>query len=73
MTRSFGDTLGGPAGIICEPEIKEIYLNKNSKIVIIASDGIWEYLENSQVMEFLIPYYKNKDCNSAAQALIQYA
>lgn len=47
MTRSFGDTMGRSAGIICEPEILDINLKKNSKIIIIASDGIWEYLENS--------------------------
>jgi serine/threonine protein phosphatase PrpC len=44
MTRSFGDKAGLKAGTTGEPEILEFDLTEEDKCMIVASDGIWEYL-----------------------------
>ena len=46
MTRSLGDKVGAQAGISSEPEIKEFQRTKEDKFIVIASDGVWEYLSN---------------------------
>jgi len=46
MTRSFGDKAGLKAGTSDEPEILEFDLNEDDKFIIVASDGVWEYMEN---------------------------
>lgn len=46
MTRSFGDKIGVQAGVISEPEILEFKIENEDKIIVVASDGVWEYLSN---------------------------
>lgn len=36
-------------GVIAEPEIYTFELTADDKIIIIASDGIWEFLSNRDV------------------------
>lgn len=36
-----------------------------------ASDGIWEYLENEEVMKLLVPHLNKNDLNAAAEALLR--
>ena len=61
MTRSFGDKLGIQAGITAEPEIIEFEKTENDKFIVLASDGVWEYLSNEEVMRIVIPYYDKKN------------
>jgi serine/threonine protein phosphatase PrpC len=49
MTRSFGDSVAAEVGVSTDPEIIEVSLTKNEKIIVIASDGIWEFLTNEAV------------------------
>ncbi len=52
MTRSFGDEVASRVGVICEPgkftvnnlEILELDLGKDDKFIVLASDGVWEFL-----------------------------
>lgn len=71
MSRSIGDFVAGSVGCICEPEITEFELSHESKFIIIASDGVWEFLSNKRVMEIVLPYYRNNDPAGAAERLIE--
>ena len=51
MTRSFGDKAGVKAGTNGQPEILCHKLTKDDKIIVLASDGVWQYLNNSKVIE----------------------
>lgn len=44
MTRSMGDKAGIKAGTNAEPELLEHTITNNDKMIVIASDGVWEYL-----------------------------
>jgi serine/threonine protein phosphatase PrpC len=49
MTRSMGDGVAHSVGVSAEPETKVFTLGVNDKFVVIASDGVWEFLSNEDV------------------------
>ncbi len=53
MTRSFGDKAGTRAGTNAEPEITYFTINPSNKYILIASDGVWEHIENSEIVKYL--------------------
>ena len=44
MSRSFGDEVAASVGTISEPEIETFDITSDDKFIIIASDGIWEFI-----------------------------
>lgn len=60
MSRSFGDLCAWRAGVIQHPEILEYKLCKDDRAIILASDGVWEFLSSEDVMNILIPYIEEK-------------
>ena len=73
MSRSFGDKLGKDIGVIAEPLIVEYNLNKTVKYIVIASDGIWEYMNNQQVMNIGNMYYEMNDPDNFCKVLVKKA
>ncbi len=52
MARSLGDLRLQRVGVIADPEIKRFQLNKDTdKFVVIASDGVWDHLDNQRVID----------------------
>jgi serine/threonine protein phosphatase PrpC len=49
MTRAMGDIVACRAGVMGEPEVKQWRVTKSDKIVLLASDGVWEFLSNEDV------------------------
>ena len=51
LTRAFGDIDFKEYGISCEPNIKKVFINKNNiKYIVIASDGIWDIVDDKQLL-----------------------
>jgi serine/threonine protein phosphatase PrpC len=44
MTRSFGDMVAAKVGVNAEPETSEIDLMPEDRVIVLASDGVWEFL-----------------------------
>ena len=65
MTRSLGDIVGKKIGVTSEPEIFEYDIKIQDKFIVIASDGVWEYLSNEEVVEIVSKYYMSGDVDSA--------
>ena len=61
MTRSFGDNFASIAGTICEPEIKEHILVPEDKFMILASDGLFEFINSEEVGNIVKSYYEKND------------
>ena len=61
MTRSFGDYFGSTAGTISEPEVTEHFFKEEDKFIVIASDGLYEFIESEEVVKFVGEYYKKND------------
>lgn len=51
FSRSLGDTVGEDIGVNAEPEILTKDITKGDEILVIASDGIFEFLTNQRVVD----------------------
>jgi serine/threonine protein phosphatase PrpC len=69
MSRSMGDEVARKAGVVWDPEIREIELEKQDKFIVQASDGLWEFMSNKEVIDIVIPYWKRNDPTSAWESL----
>ena len=73
MSRSIGDYVASSLGVIPEPICFEQTIDKETKFMVIASDGIWEFLNNKKVVNIVWPFYEKKDPEGACKALIKEA
>ena len=74
MTRSIGDKLAHSIGVIEDPEFKSYEYVGNEKFIVIASDGIWEYLNGDDCIKIVKKYYeKNYSVEEASFALVKEA
>jgi serine/threonine protein phosphatase PrpC len=73
MSRSFGDHCAAEVGVIADPEILEMNLTENDKFIVLASDGVWEFLSNDEVVKIIYPHYLINSAEKAAEALIREA
>ena len=69
MSRTFGDREGEGLGIIAEPEVKEYLIKKEDKALIIASDGLWEYTSNEEVVNVVKKLWEQKDVDKIVNEL----
>ena len=40
-------------------------------MLVIASDGVWEYLENDEVMKAILPSFLKEDLQISAETLLK--
>ncbi len=73
MSRSMGDKVAAEVGVICTPEIIETKLTERDKIVILASDGVWEHLGSQKVVQIVGECWGRTDASRAASVLAQAA
>lgn len=73
MTRSFGDKAGNRAGTNAQPEITHFTINSANKYLLIASDGVWEHIENSEIVKYLQRQLKQELIEEAADKLLKTA
>ena len=73
MSRSIGDLVGKKLGVIPNPGILEYDLTKNVKYIVVASDGIWEFLSNEMVKEAGKKYYRNNNPNGFCHEIVKVA
>ena len=72
MSRAMGDQVGSLVGVISVPEVIHYVMDEDSFIVI-ASDGIWEFMTEKDVNTVVQPYYEIDDAEGAAEALVKEA
>lgn len=58
MSRSLGDQVAHSVGVISIPEIQQFILEEEDKFLVIASDGVFEFLSNEDIANIIMPYYK---------------
>ena len=74
MTRSLGDKIAHNIGVSDEPEFKTFTYDGTEKYIIIASDGLWEYVSGDQCISIVKPFYEEGlDAQEAALALVKEA
>ena len=75
MSRSIGDGIAHQVGVSDIPEIEEFNIEQVEPLVLIlASDGIWEFMTNDEVKNIAMnSFYNNKDANTCSRELVAKA
>lgn len=60
-------------GVIASPEILEMNLMEGDQFIILASDGVWEFITNEEAANIIMPHYNNNSAEKAAEAIIKEA
>lgn len=73
MTRSIGDMAATSVGVTAKPEITSFpNLTQNDKILIVASDGLWDRFTNNEIMMTIVKnFYERRDAEGAINYLIK--
>ena len=71
MTRSFGDRVAATVGVMSEPEIKEFLFSEDDKFMIIASDGVWEFISSQECVNMIKDFYDKNDLKGCCEYLYQ--
>ena len=73
MSRSIGDFSGKNLGIIPDPQIIETNFEINVNYIVVCSDGVWEFLNNDDIMKMGNKYYKENNPRGFCKEVIDYA
>jgi len=73
MSRSFGDEVAHTVGVIVNPEIDEYQLLNENKFIILASDGIWEFISSEEVVNIVKDFYLENNIDEALTYLYNEA
>ena len=74
MSRSIGDQLAHKVGVSDEPEIKEYDAEDvNALAVVVASDGVWEFMSNEEVKNIVMNYEFSKNASDCAKSIVEKA
>ena len=69
MSRSFGDDIAHTVGVVSQPEIFEYKLLNEDKFIMLASDGIWEFISSDECVNIVKDYYLKDDIDGALNYL----
>merc|ERR1711924_129823 len=56
FTRSIGDSLAESLGVMAEPELDHHQIKANDKVLIVASDGIFEFIMTRGCLDMALLY-----------------
>jgi serine/threonine protein phosphatase PrpC len=73
MSRAFGDFDAKSAGVIAEPDVNEHVLRPTDEVLIVGSDGVWDVLDESEVLALLEPYWTSRNAEGGAKAVVDAA
>ena len=59
--------------MIASPEILEMNLVPGDQFIILASDGVWEFISNEEAANIIMPHYLQNSAEKAAEAIIKEA
>lgn len=71
MSRSFGDFVASQVGVIAQPEVISTELKEEDRFLVVASDGVWEFLSSEQVVSLVVPFYYKNDPEGACEKLVE--
>ena len=52
-------------------EIFQYDLCEDDKFMVLASDGVWEFLRNDEVVDLVVPFWHKNDLRGACNVLIK--
>ena len=61
MSRSLCDKVAHTVGVISTPEVMERVLTEDDRVVVIGSDGLWEFIPSDEVIQLIEDCEKPED------------
>lgn len=52
-------------------EILELDLDRDDKFIVLASDGVWEFITNEEIAAIVKPFFDTKNAEKAAEAVVR--
>jgi len=68
FTRSIGDSVAETIGVFAEPELLCKELTNDDKFLVVASDGVWEFITNQSVADMILKFTEPLDACRAVVA-----
>jgi len=56
MSRSIGDYQAHKYGVIAKPEVSEVAIEPEDAIIVVGSDGLFEFMSNSEIAQIVIDF-----------------
>ena len=53
MSRSLGDAIAHKSGVSAEPEIFDHTIDEYDEFLIVATDGVWDVIDNNQAVQMV--------------------
>ena len=73
MSRSIGDFVAKTVGVCCEPDINVKYLDDSAKVIVVGSDGVFEFLGNNDIAGVVKDGYEKGNVNATAKEIVRKA
>ena len=54
VTRALGDHALKDQGVICAPDVSRHVLNSEDKLLVIASDGLWDVVNENELTKYIM-------------------
>lgn len=73
MSRSIGDLISTRAGIVSTPDVLIHNLEPQDKFLVLASDGVWEFISNDECVQIISNFYFSGKLYEACEQLANIA
>ena len=75
VSRSFGDMAAESVGVFADPETGRFTFGSSAKFIILASDGVWEFISSQEAVDIVAPFFGDggdrSDPQAACDALVE--
>lgn len=71
VSRSFGDVIVKEYGVCCVPEVYQLELCEDDRFMVLASDGVFEFMSSAEVIEVVGRMRDVATAQEAAQELVR--
>eukprot|EP00951_Prasinocladus_malaysianus_P048100 scaffold654624_cov97-Prasinocladus_malaysianus.AAC.1 len=68
VTRSLGDLIGTSIGVTNEPEVTKCCLAAEDRYLVLATDGVWDVLDNDAVAEIVL---QSESAEAASDTIVK--
>jgi serine/threonine protein phosphatase PrpC len=72
MTRSFGVLIAASVGVIPNPDVWERDIESDDAFIILASDGVWEFIENQEAVDIVASCKGVHTCHHDVVMIVGY-
>ena len=73
VSRTFGDLIGHNCGVSSEPTFTYKLLDSDDKFIVIASDGVWDVMNSTEVVGFIFEKLDMMSKEKLPEALVNEA